>query len=110
MEFRRVLFRSVQVNTSQEESKFGLHPDDLIPFVERLSDYPRLKPQGLMTLAIFSADAARVRICFRLLRELRDRAVAINPGLTQLRYEERRVGKECGSTCRSRGAAWAEKK
>lgn len=74
----------VQVNTSGEESKYGLHPDDLLPFVERLSDYPRLKPRGLMTLAIFSSDQERVRTCFRLLRDLRDKAVKIHSGLTQL--------------------------
>ncbi len=74
----------VQVNTSGEESKYGLHPDNLMPFVERLSEYPRLKPRGLMTLAIFSAETERVRTCFRLLRDLRDRAIAVHPGLTQL--------------------------
>ncbi len=80
----RVLDIFVQVNTSGEASKYGLHPDDLAPFVERLPDYPRLRPQGLMTLAVFSADTERVRDCFRLLRNLRDRAVALHPGLTQL--------------------------
>ena len=74
----------VQVNTSGEASKFGLHPDGLVPFVERLSDYPHLRPRGLMTLAIFSADLERVRACFRLLRALRDRAAGIAPGLAQL--------------------------
>lgn len=74
----------VQVNTSGEASKYGLHPDELVPFVERLPEYPRLKPRGLMTLAVFSADSERVRICFRLLRSLRDRAVSINPKLIQL--------------------------
>lgn len=74
----------VQVNTSGEASKFGLHPDDLTAFVERLPEFPRLKPQGLMTLAIFSGDIGRVRSCFQLLRSLRDRAAAIHPGLTRL--------------------------
>lgn len=74
----------VQVNTSGEESKYGLHPDDLMAFVERLPDFPRLRPRGLMTLAIFSDDGERVRTCFRLLRDLRDRAVGLHPGLTQL--------------------------
>lgn len=74
----------VQVNTSGETSKFGLHPDDLLPFVQRLPDFPRLRPRGLMTLAVFSADDNRVRGCFRLLRRLRDRAVDINSGLTGL--------------------------
>lgn len=74
----------VQVNTSGEESKYGLHPDDLMAFAARLSEYPRLRPRGLMTLAVFSADRQRVRTCFRLLRDLRDRAVSIHPGLAQL--------------------------
>jgi len=81
---RRDLDVFVQVNTSAEPSKFGLQPDELAPFVDRLPDYPRLKPRGLMTLAIFSGEAERVRACFRLLRSLRDRAVAINPHLTGL--------------------------
>lgn len=74
----------VQVNTSGEASKFGLHPDDLLPFVERLTDFPRLRPRGLMTLAVFSTDTDRVRGCFRLLRSLREQAVDINSGLTGL--------------------------
>lgn len=74
----------VQVNTSGETSKYGLHPDELLPFVQRLSHYPRLRPRGLMTLAVFSADADRVRACFRLLRDLKDRAVGINPEVTIL--------------------------
>jgi len=74
----------VQVNTSGEESKFGLHPDALLPFVEALGGFPRLRPRGLMTLALFSSDMARVRPCFVLLRRLRDAAVRRHPGLTGL--------------------------
>ena len=37
-----------------------------------------------MTLALFSADMARVRPCFALLRSLRDEAVRRHPGLTEL--------------------------
>lgn len=74
----------VQVNTSGEESKYGLHPDDLLPFIERLTDYPRLKPRGLMTLALFSSDLNKVRPCFRLLRNLRDQAAERHSGITKL--------------------------
>ncbi len=74
----------VQVNTSGEESKFGLHPDALIPFVDTLGRFPRLKPRGLMTLALFSADMAKVRPCFALLRRLRDEAVKRNAALSEL--------------------------
>lgn len=74
----------VQVNTSDEDSKFGLHPDALLPFVDRLGQFPRLKPRGLMTLALFSSDMARVRPCFALLRRLRDDALSRHSGLTGL--------------------------
>ncbi|MDR0253747.1 MAG: YggS family pyridoxal phosphate-dependent enzyme [Brucellaceae bacterium] len=74
----------VQINTSGEISKYGLHPDDLLPFIGRLPDYPRLKPRGLMTLALFSSDLDKVRPCFRLLRSLRDQAVQHHSGITKL--------------------------
>ena len=74
----------VQVNTSGEDSKFGLHPDALAGFVDALADFPRLKPRGLMTLALFSTDMARVRPCFTLLRRLRDEAAARNPAIIGL--------------------------
>ncbi|MFB9981363.1 YggS family pyridoxal phosphate-dependent enzyme [Mesorhizobium kowhaii] len=74
----------VQVNTSGEASKYGLHPEALLPFVDMLDRFPRLKPRGLMTLALFSSDMNKVRPCFRLLRQLRDRAVRRNPALTEL--------------------------
>ncbi len=74
----------VQVNTSGEESKYGLHPDDLLPFIERLPDYPRLKPRGLMTLALFSSDLDKMRPCFRLLRNLRDQVAQRHSGITKL--------------------------
>lgn len=68
----------VQVNSSNEESKFGLAPADVSDFVERLKDYPRLRARGFMTLALFSAEEKRVRDCFRLMRRLRDEICA-NP-------------------------------
>ncbi|MBN9247199.1 MAG: YggS family pyridoxal phosphate-dependent enzyme [Hyphomicrobium sp.] len=74
----------VQVNTSGEESKFGLHPDALMPFVDTLGQFPRLKPRGLMTLALFSTDMAKVRPCFAMLRRLRDEAVKRNAALSEL--------------------------
>ncbi|WP_166987948.1 YggS family pyridoxal phosphate-dependent enzyme [Canibacter zhoujuaniae] len=65
----------VQVNTSAEESKFGLDPQDVDAFLDTLPNYPNLKVQGFMTLAIFSDDSDRVRTCFELLRQIRDRAL-----------------------------------
>ncbi|MFT3803768.1 MAG: YggS family pyridoxal phosphate-dependent enzyme [Burkholderiaceae bacterium] len=63
----------VQVNTSGEASKYGLAPEDVSGFIKELPAFPALRVRGLMTLALFSSDAERVRRCFVLLRDLRDR-------------------------------------
>lgn len=63
----------VQVNTSGEASKFGLAADEVPAFLRQLPQFDSLRVRGLMTLAIFSADAERVRRCFVDLRTLRDR-------------------------------------
>ncbi|TAN08098.1 MAG: YggS family pyridoxal phosphate-dependent enzyme [Rhodanobacteraceae bacterium] len=63
----------VQVNTSAEASKFGLAPDAVEAFVKQLPAFASLRVRGLMTLALFSADAAKVRPCFVRLRQLRER-------------------------------------
>ncbi|MYN14249.1 YggS family pyridoxal phosphate-dependent enzyme [Pusillimonas sp. TS35] len=62
----------VQVNTSGEASKYGLAPEDVGALIRQLPAYSALRVRGLMTLALFSAQAERVRQCFILLRELRD--------------------------------------
>lgn len=71
----------VQVNTSGEESKFGLAPEETLDFLRRLPAFPTLRVRGLMTLAVFDPDAERVRRCFQLLRTLRDRARDVDPDL-----------------------------
>src|SRR5699024_2186427 len=72
----RTLDVYVQVNTSGEASKFGLSPTDTQDFISRLPQFDRLNVVGLMTLAVFSSDHQRVRGCFQLLRDLRDRICA----------------------------------
>ena len=69
----RALDVFVQVNTSGEASKYGLPPGEVTAFLRALPAFPALRVRGLMTLALFSSDAARVRECFVLLRTLRDR-------------------------------------
>src|SRR3546814_18102331 len=46
--------------------------------------------------------------CWLYLRDL-DAGTAWSTGLPQVRSEERRVGKECVSTCRSRGSPYHSK-
>lgn len=62
----------VQINTSGEASKFGLAPEAAAAFIQALPAFSALRVRGLMTLALFSSEADRVRGCFVGLRELRD--------------------------------------
>jgi PLP dependent protein len=66
----------LQVNTSGEASKFGVTPSGALELARRISDSPALELRGLMTIALLSADAERVRPCFRKLREIRDELLA----------------------------------
>ncbi|MDQ6215187.1 YggS family pyridoxal phosphate-dependent enzyme [Achromobacter insolitus] len=80
----RTLDVLVQVKTSSEPSKYGMDPADVADFLRRVAtDFPTLRVQGLMTLAVNSPDPAEVRACFRALRELRDRLRQENlPGVS----------------------------
>ena len=63
----------VQANVSGEPSKHGLAPEDVLPFIETLSAFPRIEVVGLMTMAPYTDDEATIRRCFRKLRELKER-------------------------------------
>ncbi len=63
----------IQVNTSDEESKFGVHPSEAIALVKKVAALPRLKIKGL-----FSAETEEVRKCFQLLRKIQQDIIALN--------------------------------
>ncbi len=57
----------VEVNTSGEESKFGMAPEAAIELVEKMSRLPNISIRGLMTIGLFSDDRRLVTACFRKL-------------------------------------------
>lgn len=63
----------VQVNSSGESNKYGLPPEETPAFMQALPAFSALRVRGLMTLALLSGEAGRVRDCFVRLRSLRDR-------------------------------------
>ncbi|HMU32260.1 MAG TPA: YggS family pyridoxal phosphate-dependent enzyme [Pyrinomonadaceae bacterium] len=67
----------IQVNTSFEESKFGVSPEDAVELVKQVSQFDRIKIKGLMTIGLFSDEIERVRKCFRLLKDIRQQIVAL---------------------------------
>lgn len=63
----------LQVNTSGEDAKYGLAPDEVDAALEEILTFPALRVAGFMTMAPFTADTSVVRRTFADLRELRDR-------------------------------------
>lgn len=68
----------IQVNTSDEESKFGIHPDLAIDLIEKVSKFHTLKIKGLMTIGLFSAETEKVRPCFKILKNLQQEIIQQN--------------------------------
>jgi len=62
----------IQVNVAEEDSKFGLKVEEVMPFIESMSKYSNVKIKGLMTIAPFSENPEDIRWVFRKLRQLRD--------------------------------------
>ena len=68
----------IQVNTSGEESKFGIRPDEAEKLCEEISDLEGVKVRGLMTMAPWVEERAVIANSFRGLRRLRERLQARN--------------------------------
>ncbi len=62
----------VEVNVSQEVSKSGIKPEELIDFCRNLENYDKIVVVGLMTMAPYTDDLNVIRACFSTLRDLSD--------------------------------------
>lgn len=75
----------IQVNTSEEESKFGIKPDEAVYFTKEVAKLNSLQIKGLMTIGLFSSDADKVRACFMRLKEVRQEIIEANISNIQMR-------------------------
>lgn len=66
----------LEVNTSGEQSKFGLRPEEALDVCALAARMPNLRLRGLMTVGPLSGDAAVMAAAFAKLRGLRDAAAA----------------------------------
>ncbi len=60
----------VEVNTSVEETKFGVEPEKTLSLIETISKFPGIRIKGLMTIGLFSDDPEATRPCFKKLKFL----------------------------------------
>lgn len=64
----------IQVKLSDEESKYGMLKENLLPLLELLKGMKNVKAEGLMTIPPFFDNPEVARPYFRKLRQLRDYA------------------------------------
>jgi pyridoxal phosphate enzyme (YggS family) len=60
----------IQINISEEVSKFGLKKNETLKFIEQICNFSHLNIKGLMTMAPFVDNPEEVRPCFTSLRKL----------------------------------------
>jgi hypothetical protein len=60
----------IEINTSGEEQKYGIQPEQAQEFIREVTEMDRLRIRGLMTMAAFVPDPEAARPSFRRLRQL----------------------------------------
>lgn len=60
----------LEVNVAEEESKFGLKMDEVLPLILEICDFRHIEIKGLMTIAPFVDDPEENRDVFRKLKKL----------------------------------------
>ena len=60
----------IEVNIAEEETKFGLHEEDVINLVKEVAKLPHVRIKGLMTVAPYVVDSEENRPIFRKIKQL----------------------------------------
>ena len=60
----------LEVNVAQEETKFGLKTEEVLPFIEKIANFEHIKVCGLMTIAPFVDNPEENRQIFANLHKL----------------------------------------
>ena len=63
----RIIDILVQVNTSDEDQKSGIEPDDAKNLCEEISKFENVNLKGLMTIGMFTDEEDIIRANFRTL-------------------------------------------
>lgn len=60
----------IQVNVANEETKFGLSTQEVIPLLKEISSFKNIQVEGLMTMAPYTLDPEESRKHFQRLKKL----------------------------------------
>ena len=70
LQFGKITNILIEVNVSAEETKYGIKPEEVEPFLKEISEFSRICVRGLMAIAPMVEDKEETRPYFRKLREL----------------------------------------
>ncbi len=76
----------VEVNTTSEDSKFGITPKKTVEFVKEISQLSNIAVMGLMTIGVFSENPEDSRKYYVMLRELKERLEDYDLGNGKMKY------------------------
>nr|WP_263315130.1 YggS family pyridoxal phosphate-dependent enzyme [Mammaliicoccus sp. Marseille-Q6498] len=68
----------VQVNVSGEETKHGIAPEEVIPFIKELDAFKHIEVVGLMTMAPLTENKTELRQYFNQLRTIKDKVQSLD--------------------------------
>ncbi len=60
----------IEVNVAEEDSKFGVHTEEVLPLIQKISTFSHIKICGLMTIAPNVKNPEENRLYFAKLRKL----------------------------------------
>lgn len=91
----------IQINISDEDSKSGIAPDEMLPLAQAISQLPKLKLRGLMAIPKPESDPEQQKIALRKMQQLFDRLQAEFEGIDTLSMgmsDDMAAAIECGSS------------
>ena len=60
----------LEVNVAEEDTKYGLRVEEVLPLAQQLAEFPNIRVEGLMTIAPYVEDPEENRDIFRQLKKL----------------------------------------
>lgn len=91
----------IQINISDEDSKSGIAPAEMLPLAQQISELPRLQLRGLMAIPKPESDPAQQKIALQQMQQLFQTLQANFDGIDTLSMgmsDDMQTAIECGST------------
>ncbi len=86
IELNRIQNILIEVNTSNEDSKFGIAPEKLLMEINKFNELSNVRVQGLMTIGTLTENKVIIRSCFKYLRDLSENIKRMHLSNIEMKY------------------------